>query len=68
MSSGDGKKIVIKRVDGQGNEIEKLYDSGYTSSTDISYTMQNSGHISIYLFSKNGNTNYAWISFENSSY
>ncbi len=68
MSPEDDKRVVIYSIDANGNTLGTLYDSGYTSSTDLSYTMTNDGHISIYLYSRNGYTRETWISFENANY
>ena len=65
MSSGDNKRIVILDA-GRGSTT--LYDSGYTSSTNLSYTVASGGIISVQLWTKDGTPQYSSFMLENSNY
>ena len=67
MTGGDNKRIIVSTAN-TGHANGDIYDSGYTYSTDLSFTLGSGGDISITIMSRDGSEQHAWISFENPSY
>ncbi len=68
LTPGDNKKIIIYRVNENGDKTETLKEWNNISSSELSYTLTNGGHISIFFYSKDGSPQEAWIGFENPNY
>ena len=66
MLGGDNKRIVVSTAN--AGTFGDIFDTGYTYSTDVSFTLTNGGNISITIMSRDGSEQRAWISFENPSY